>query len=306
MTLSRIWPTFARPLILASLDDRLSDLGFFIAGPSTFSKLYLSPKSSIRIDAICGPNEIYDLTAFLSLPEGSNPNLELLRAEGVVSANTKAIASLAMVRTASGLGMSGGGGGMHNLNLPSDNPGPRWWPADLQDEDIDELQSWIRKQYRYNPEYSAMGDALSTGTDGWHPVANVPGNAQYVNLGHDRQEPTLNYTMPDGSVGRKNLDGAALEGVGGTGRGDLAQDQSKYQLRMQPDGKGNSTVYVNKKDTRADQKGIWQVNGPSSQPGYAYVWEDLRAGWGIHPEFLDDPEMTSGKWMPGTQRFQGQ
>jgi len=209
-----------------------------------------------------------------------------------------------MNRTAAGIGMPGGSGGMHNLNLPTDSPGPRWWPADLQDEDIDELQGWIRKQYRYNPEYGGMGDALSSGDDGWQPVATVPGDAKYVSVGRDRQEPVLNYTMPDGTVGKKSLEGTSLVGTGGTGHGDLTQEMGKYQLRMRPDGQGNSTVYLNKKDTRADQKGIWQINGPSSQPGYGYVWEDWRTGWGLHPEWLSDPDMMSGSWMPGTQRFQ--
>ena len=232
------------------------------------------------------------------------PHVELIKAEGIVSANELAIASLSNIRTAAGLGMEGGMGGMHNLNLPSNFGGPRWWPADLQDEDINETQDWIRKQYRYNPEYAAMGDALSSGDDGWHQIGTVPAAARYVNIDRDRQEPILKYTMPDGTMGQKGLGGLSLDGTGGTGRGDLTQEMGKYQLRMQPDGKGNNTVYLNKKDTRADQKGIWQINGPSSQPGYAFVWEDGRAGWGIHPEWLSDPEMMSGKWMPGTQRFQ--
>lgn len=304
MTLSRIWPTFARPLVVAGLDDRLADLGFFIAGPATFSKLYHSPKSSLRIDAICGADEVYDLVGHLVIRSEANPTLELLKAEGIASLNSDTLTSLSMIRTAAGIGMPGGMSGVHNLNLPTDQPGPRWWPADLQAEDIEELQKWIRKQYRYNPEYSTMGDSMNQEGDGWHPAGKVPGNASYVSMGRDRQEPQLTYTMPDGTIGHKSLKGTEYEGSGGTGRGDLAQEMGKYQMRMKPDGQGNSTVYLNKKDTRGDQKGIWSINGPSAMPGFAFVWDDLRAGWGFHPEFLNDPEMTSGKWMPGTQRFQ--
>lgn len=296
-------PTPNFPFVLSSLDDRLPELGFFLASGGSYSKVYRIPDGSISLDVLCGPDQVFDVVGTIRLASPRRITRELIRGEGVFSSNVGAISALSMVRTAASMGMPGGSGGMHNLNLPTDYPGPRWWPADLQKQDIDELSGWIQKQYRYNPEYMAIGDAMSSGDDRQHHVATLPPGVSYARLIRDRQEPMIEFTTSDGRVGHRPITGGAIGASGGIGSGEVAQEMDKYDLSLQPTD-GGTAVYLKKQDTRGDQKGIWQINGPSSQPGFGYVWEDWRTGYSLHPELLDDKQWAAGQWSPGTQRWQ--
>lgn len=289
--------------MLSSLDDRLAELGYFLTSGGSYSKVYRIPQGTVALDLICGPDQIFDVVGTAKIASSRDLPRGLVRAEGLFSANLDVLSAVSMVRTAASMGMPGGVGGLHNLNLPTDYPGPRWWPASLQEDDINELSSWIQKQYRYNPEYMAIGDALSSGSDRFHHVATLPPGVTYAKLSRDRQEPVVEFTTQDGRIGHRPITGGAIGGSGGIGSGELVQEMDKYQLSLQPTD-GGTAVYIRKNDTRGDQKGIWQINGPSSQPGFGYVWEDWRTGYSLHPELLDDPQWAAGQWSPGTQRWQ--
>jgi len=298
MHLTRIWPKINHRLTVAGLNGRIADMGFNHINNSIASKQYNSPTSSLNIIIQHTPQKINDIISNVYI-NSDNPSVDLLKANAMVTLNERAFMSFAMKRTASGLGMEGGFSGMHNVNLPVDMPGPRWWPAKEQNEDMANLNNWIHKQDRYNPEYTPIGGANSIEPGGeWYPVGVVPKNTSYVSIQRDRQEAKIAYTTQDGSIHYKKMQNPF------TTTKDLAQEMQNYQVKIVP-AKENFIVYINKTKNNNEQQGIWQINGAPSTPGAAFIYEDDRTGWGLHPEYFKDPEMTSGSWMPGTQRFLG-
>ena len=281
------------------LDEHLTRLGFSLSEDGAFyNKIYKTSGGILNMGVICDASNIYDLMAF-GKAEG-NINKSILRFENIYNTNANAIKSLSMTKTAAGMGTDGGAGGLHNVNLDETFGGPRWWSYESDSESLDELQSWILEQYRYNPEYLSVGRPIQIGDDEFTIIGTINGNVDSARLNRDRQEVFLEY-MDNNKTYKIPMSSLKQTMESGKYDGDLAQEMGKYKLKIvKVDNK--SIVLMRKGDTRGDIRGIWEINGKDPVPGFAYVDEDWKTSYSMHPEFLDDPNWTAGEWSPGRTR----
>ena len=281
------------------LDEHLTNLGFRLASNGAFyHKTYSTPNGVLNIGVICDDSNIYDLMAFART---NNISKAIPSFEKIYDTNAKAISSLSMTKIAGGLGLEGGPGGLNNVNLDESIGGPRWWTYESDEESLDQLESWITKQSRYAPEYLSVGQPLQIGQDEFTVVGNINGDVNAARLNRDRQEVFLEYVDNNRKVHKIPIPALKQTMESGKNDGDLAQELNKYQLRIaKTDGK--SVILMRKGDTRGDARGIWEINGKESTPGFGYVDEDWKTSYSLHPELLDDPNWTSGEWSPGRTR----
>ena len=291
------------PLRIRGLEAHLPDLDFEVTEDGThYSKAYASRDARLIIRVICAGDVLCDVLADLVV-DGRVPFGPIVaQAEEIFGRNMAVIASLTkMSRHAqtANVGNPGGSGGLTGMNVDESIGGPRWWLYEDQKDDVNGLEKWIQEQNRYNPDYMPVGEALEDKEDKMHVVADVPGNVAKARLVPNRQEVTLQYVLEGEGQPRtaplpKNFGGGAATRADG----DLAQEVGKYEVKMIRTGK-STLIALKKVDARGDVKGIWEINGKPSTPGYAYVDEDGRTSYSLHPELLDDPGWTSGDHSVG-------
>jgi len=279
--------------------DYLNKLGFKKSSNGLFyNKIYKIANSILNIGIISDEKNIYDLMAFAT----SKEKIDVSKLEKIYNKNLKAINTLSMVKTAGGYGVDGGSGGLHNVNLDESYGGPRWWSYKSDDESLNELESWTQKQFRYNPEYLAVGTPVQIGEDSFSILATINANVSFARLNRNRQEVFLEYVV-NNQLYRMAL--PSFKNIIDSGKydGDLAQEINKYQLQIAK-VRGGSIIFIRKKYSKGDYRGIWEVNSPDASPGFAYVDEDWKTSYSMHPEFLNDPTWTSGGWSPGRNSYQ--
>lgn len=287
----------------SQLDEHLYKLGFRLSNNGAFySKIYNNIYGKINIGVICDDSNIYDLMVVAQANDNINISKAMINFENIYEINASAINTLSMVKTAGGLGIEGGPGGLHNVNLDESYGGPRWWSYESDEESLNELETWITKQTRYNPEYLSIGTPLQIGEDSYTVLSSINGDVKSARLNRDRQEVFLEYIDNQNNNYKINLPALKQTMESGKYDGDFAQELNKYQLKIiKADGK--SVILMRKKDTRGDIKGIWEINGKDSTPGFGYIDEDWKTSYSMHPEFLDDPNWTSGAWSPGRNNY---
>ncbi len=285
------------PIKINQMRENLNKLGFKLSDNKLYyNKIYKTSNSILDIGIITDNNTIYDLMAFAI----SNNKDQVSNFEKIYNTNLKAISALSMVKTAGGLGIDGGSGGLHNINLDESYGGPRWWPYKSDEESLNELETWTQNQFRYNPEYLSVGAPAQIGEDSYTILATINANVSAARLNRNRQEVFLEYIV-NNKIYRLAL--PSFKNAIGKYDGDLAQEINKYELKITKLN-NYSIIFIRKKDNRGDNRGIWEINGPDAVPGFAYVDEDWKTSYSMHPEFLNDPLWTSGGWSPGRNSYQ--
>jgi len=286
-----------------NLDEHLNKLGFKLSENGAFyHKRYAYCDSYLDMGVICDNHNIYDIMAFACLKDNIKIDNMLKSFEKTYEKNVKAIYSLSMVKVAFGMGPEGGSGGLHNVNLDESFGGPRWWSYNSDEESLDQLESWITNQSRYNPEYLSIGRPLQIGEDSYTIIGSLNSDLKAARLNRDRQKVFLEYIDNNNQKKKVVIPSLKQSMESGKNDGDMAQEINKYQLKIvKADGK--SIVLMKKKDTRGDIRGIWEINGRDSTPGFGYVDEDWKTSYSMHPEFLDDAAWTSGAWSPGRNNY---
>ena len=282
------------PIEIKRLDESLGAIGFHPSPDGNFFKKYSSPTTSLKITISCGSNDVRKISAELTVNEIEMLDRSIKDGEALVRENFAAIASLGNMPKMAQLGIPSGPAGLNNVNLPMTFPGPRWWPMDVEEKDQAKYEDKIKDQTRYHPSYMPIGEAA-----GLKPVPEgymfIPDRAAFARLVKDRQRTMLEYTTDDGKKGRIPVDDRGKIG-------DLTQELEKFKINLIP-RKDGTVAELTKVDSRGDTKGIWEINGEPSVPGFAYVDDDARTSYSLHPELLSDPDWTSGKWSPGRNNY---
>lgn len=286
-----------------NLDEKLNKLGYILSDNGAFYyKKYSSKDNYLTIGVICDDHNIYDIMAFAASNNDNDIYNKLKTFEKKYQLNSNAIISLSMTKVASGMGLEGGPGGMHNVNIDESFGGPRWWSYDSDEQDLGQLESWITNQSRYNPEYLSIGGTFNIGDNEYSLLGSIVSDIKNARLNRDRQEVYLEYIDKNNRKYKIHIPSFKSTAESGQNDGDLAQEIDKYQLKIAKVG-NKSFVFIKKNDTRGDAKGIWEINGRDSTPGFGYIDEDWRTSYSMHPEFLDDPSWTSGAWSPGRNNY---
>lgn len=283
----------------SKIDEYLIKLGFIYNNEfNYYYKDYNTNFGDLKLGVICGNNNIYDLMAVAK----SNDTKYISNFEKIYECNAKAISSLDMIKTSASYGPEGGLGVLHNINLDENLGGPRWWQYKDDDGDLNELESWLQHQPRYNPQYFQIGQPLQIGQDEYTILGTIKDNVKFARLNNDRQEVYLEYINDNNEINKIKISLLKDSQESGKYDGDLSQDLKKYKLKIL---KGNNEfiILIRKTDTRGDIRGIWEINGRDSTPGVAYIDEDFRTSYSLHPELLDDPVWTNGGWSPGRNNY---
>jgi hypothetical protein len=288
---------------LNNLDYFLSSLGFKLASNGAYYyKNYNLKNASLNIGVICDDKNIYDILSFLKSDNNILSNIK--KAEKIYDSNIQALDSLSMNKIAYQFGLEGGSSGLHNINLDESLGGPRWWSYDSDEEDLSELESFLQKQTRYNPSYLSAGRPLQIGEDTYTALTSINDDIKSARLIKDRQEALIEYIDGNNKVQRIKVPSLKQTMESGKYDGDLSQDIDKYQLKIVKVD-GESLILIRKKDTRGDIRGIWEINQNEATPGFAYIGEDWRTSYSLHPEFLDDPDWVNGMHSPGRNNYTG-
>lgn len=286
-----------------NLDEKLNKLGYILSNDGAFYyKKYSSKNNYLTIGVICDDHNIYDIMAFAVSNDNDNINKQLKSFEKKYQLNMNAITSLSMTKIAGGMGLEGGPSGMHNVNLDESFGGPRWWSYSSDEEDLNQLESWITKQSRYNPEYLSIGESVSIGENEYFLLGSIDNDIKSARLNRDRQKVYIEYIDKNNQKYQISIPSFKSTSESGYNDGDLAQEINKYQLKIVKMN-NKSFIFMRKKDTRGDIRGIWEINGRDSTPGFAYIDEDWRTSFSMHPEFLSDPSWVSGAWSPGRNNY---
>ena len=299
LTLYRIGAKPFPHLKISQIDKHLTKLGFLLSeNGAYYNKIYDKSDCYLNLGVICDNENIYDLMAFAKV-KNSKLSKILPKIEKIYESNINVLSSMSMIKTAQGFGPEGGPGGLHNINLDETFGGQRWWSYGSDEESLDELENWLKhKQFRYNPEYLAVGRHVQVGDNDFSILGTVNDDVAAVRLRRDRQEPVLEYINTNNEVKQVPIPSLKKQAWGGEYDGDFAQELDKYQLKIAR-GDGISTILSRKTDIRGDNRGIWEINGKDAVPGFAYIGEDWRTSYSLHPEFLDDKEWTDGRHSPG-------
>jgi len=276
------------------LDESLEALGFRLDSNGRFSKSYSSPVANLRMSLSCGIDDLSSVFAELQIDDPHALDRSIRDGEIIVRENATAILSLGrMVRSAQ-LGGPSGPAGLNNVNQPLTFPGPRWWPMSVEEGDQSKYEQKIKDQTRYHPQYMPIGEAagIPGSPDGY---MFIPDRASHARLVKDRQRTLLEYTTTDGRTGRVPVDDRGKIG-------DLTQELGKFKINLIPRNDG-TVAELTKVDSRGDTKGIWEINGKPEVPGFAYIDDDARTSYSLHPELLSDPDWASGKWSPGRNNY---
>ena len=275
-------------------DDLLPELGFRAVAANRFSKRYSSPQATLNILVDVDGCQLTAISAELEVKDAKSLDKVLRLSDSAVRRNAAVIMSFSSMGKFAQIGGEAGNGGLHNVNLPMDYPGPRWWPMSVEEKDQQELQNKTTDQTRYNPQYMPVGEAA--GVPGQQAGDYfVPYPLSAARIVPDRQQSYLEYTTTDGRRGRMKLEESGQ-------LGDMSEEANKYKVQMQqrPDG---TLVSIRKDDSRGDNKGIWEINGRPAGPGFAYIDEDARTSYSLHPELLFDHDWASGGWSPGRHNY---
>ena len=283
------------PVRIARLDDSLEAIGFCLDADGSFFKKYSSPLMDLKISLACGKDDVSSVFAELLVKDPAYLDRSIREGEKIVRENASVILSFGnMIKIAQGLGGPSGPSGLHNVNIPMDFPGPRWWGMDVEQRDQEKYEDKVKDQTRYHPSYMPIGEAAGQpGSPRGYMF--VPEQISYARLVKDRQRPILEYTTKDGRTQRVPVDDRG-------GIGDLSQESEKFKINLIPRNDGTAIGFT-KVDSRGDTKGIWEINGRPEVPGFAYVDDDARTSYSLHPELLSDPDWTSGKWSPGRNNY---
>lgn len=288
---------------LNNLDYFLSKLGFKIASNGAFYyKNYNLKNASLNINVICDDENIYDVLSFLKTDKEILKNIK--NAEKIYNSNIEALQSLSMNKLAYRFGLEGGSSGLHNINLDESFGGPRWWSYESDEEDLDGLENLLQEQTRYNPSYLSVGNSLQIGEDSYSVLTSINDDIKSARLIKNRQEALIEYVDRNNNIKKIEIPSFKQTMESGKNDGDLSQDISKYKLKIIKVN-DNSIILIRKNDTRGDIRGIWEINKNESTPGFAYIGEDWRTSYSLHPEFLDDPEWINGMHSPGRNNYTG-
>lgn len=286
-----------------NLDYFLSSLGFKLASNGAYYyKKYNLKNASLNIGVICDDKNIYDILSFIKSDQDILKNIK--KAEKIYNSNIDALKSVSMNKIAYQFGLEGGSSGLHNINLDETIGGPRWWSYESDEGDISELESFLQKQTRYNPSYLSAGRPLQIGEDTYTVLTIIKDDIKSARLIPNRQEALIEYIDSNNKVQRQKVPSLKQTMESGKYDGDLSQDIDKYQIKIVKVD-GGSVILSRKKDTRGDIRGIWEINKEEATPGFAYIGEDWRTSYSLHPEFLDDPDWVNGMHSPGRNNYTG-
>jgi len=295
-----------RPFQVNCLDDKLTSLGYRLDPQGAYyNKQYKSPRLNLGI--ICDSSNVYDLMANAVI-ENKNIDRQISDVEKIYQKNLRALATLNMVKMAQGtglggFGLEGGSGGLHNMNLSEEMGGSRWWLYSDDTGDLDEMSAWLQGQFRYNPTYLSIGKPIQIGDDEYTVLAHINDDVKGIRFDRDRQEMMLDYIDGNNQIHKFPVNSIKHSTEMGKYDGDFAQDLKKYQLKLSKLGDKHFVVLIRKSNTSGDLRGIWEVNGRDQVPGFAYIDEDYKTSYSLHPELLNDKDWASGASMPGRDNY---
>jgi len=204
-----------------------------------------------------------------------------------------------------GMGLPAGDGGMTGLNVDIDS-GFRMWPYSSQQEEMDQLEENVRKQFRYNPSYMTSSSDIEEARkpdkeknilSKYIPNIKIEDIDIYLD---EHRKPIIKIITNSGKVYREHAN--RLLGINDDLAYMLAKDKNRFQLKWRNTDDG-VVILVKSIFMPGDKRGVTEVNKGPSVPGFAYIDEDGRASLSIHPELLDNREWTAGGWSPSKPSF---
>lgn len=195
-----------------------------------------------------------------------------------------------MQKQAQGLG-SPGGVYLQGLGLSDKFGGPRWYGY----ESDDNLNNFIREQYRYNPNYVPIGEALEMQDESkWKLVEDVedpfvgkdPKNIQVLAVPDGPEKAVLLLVDKQNGQFRVQDLPAKFE--------DVVKELKNWRFKMVAySGKPGYGIYAQKINPEGDTKGIFEMNGEPAAPGFAYIWRD---GPSASPSNNNHGDLTENLW----------
>ena len=198
-----------------------------------------------------------------------------------------------MQKESQSLGGLGSPGGVYTqgLGLSDKFGGPRWYPYET-DKNLD---SFIRNQYRYNPSYVPIGEALEQHDESkWRQIGDVDD----MFIGKDPKEVDV-LAVPENNekavfllVDRTNGQFRVQEIP--TQFEDVVKEIKNWHFKLVPfSGRKGYAIYGQKINPEGDTKGIFEINGQPAAPGFAYIWRD---GPSATPSNNKHGDMTENLW----------
>ncbi len=188
-----------------------------------------------------------------------------------------------------GLGPSGGGQ-FYGFSLSAKYGGPRWYPY----SEDDNMGEFIRDQFRYHPEYVPIGEAAEISDDGeWQTVKEVkdlfygknPNEIKIITVPERKEKACLLLFDENSNEIRAEELPSEFD--------DVVKEIRNWQFVIVQNGENGYKIMGRIKDTAGDQKGIFEVNGNPSTPGFGYIWRD---GPSATPSNNKHGDLTENLW----------
>jgi len=198
-----------------------------------------------------------------------------------------------MRKEAQSLGGLGTPGGtyLEGLGLSDKFGGPRWYPY----EEDDNLNRFIQSQYRYNPNYVPIGEALDQQDESdWKLIEEVgdpfigkkPKDIDILAIPDGKEKAVL--LLVDKQDNQFRVEDLPVEFQ------DVVKEIKNWKFMIDMNQTGNGyMIFGRKLNPGGDTKGIFEVNGDPAAPGFAYIWRD---GPSATPSNNKHGDMTENLW----------